>query len=105
MEGERKLLDIDAILTQGHLVLKLGGTEYIVNDVPIEDFLKATNVTEEDRSPEKLRDQLAMLLGTDPVNLKGIGIKGMSYALLEIKKWVTEPLGDIVPSDSHADGK
>lgn len=84
-----KKVDIDTILADTTLELVLGGNTYIIIDIALETFLKASkDIGEGDN--EELHKQLAILLDVEIDNIRHIGFKAAGLALNEIKKWVLD---------------
>ncbi|MCD6262280.1 MAG: hypothetical protein J7J52_04590 [Deltaproteobacteria bacterium] len=85
----KKMVDIDALLGENKLVLKLSGKEYEVKDIGLDVFLKALKV-DENAGFEVFHKQLACILGVDQEELKGIGLKAASLAMSEIRNWILD---------------
>ena len=81
-------VDIDALLGTEQLELTMKGKTYIVDDVPLELFLNLTNADQQD--PEFMHKTLAKLLGVDIEEIRAIGFRAASMAIVEIHKWVME---------------
>jgi len=84
------MIDIDALLAQGNLELKLGGHVYKINDIPLTAFLDTLN--EGSGNPKELHKQLALILNVeeDDEHLKTVGMKACALALQEVRKWLTD---------------
>jgi len=83
------MVDIDALLGENKLVLKLSGKEYEIEDIGLDVFLGALKV-DENAGFEVFHKQLARILGTDQEELKGIGLKAASLAMSEIRNWILD---------------
>ena len=103
-----KSVNIDDLLAENELTLTMGGKEYIVKDIALDNFLKIMKAADEEKpNPELIFDQLALFFRVDKKELRGIGIKAAGLALNEINLWMTaagEDLGvDVTSSDGGAD--
>ena len=81
-------VDIDALLGDAQLELTIKGKMYKVDDVPLELFLNLTKADQED--PEFLHKTLSKLLGVDIEEVRSLGFRAASLAIVEIQKWVME---------------
>jgi len=84
----KKTVDIDAIIADNLLELVLGGTTYIVQDVPMDVFLKATNVLDDGEEGTAAHRQLAFMLGVEVAEIKTVGLRAAAMALDEIRTWM-----------------
>lgn len=81
-------VDIDVLLGDAQLELTMKGKTYVVDDVPLELFLNLANADQND--PEFVHKTLARLLGVDIEEVRSIGFRAASLAIVEIQKWVME---------------
>lgn len=81
-------IDIDALLGDAQLELKIKERMYTVKDVPLELFLNITNADQND--PEFMHKSLAGLLDVGIEEVRSIGFRAASMAIIEIQKWVME---------------
>jgi len=86
-------VDIDALLADSVLELKILGKTYMVEDIPLSIFLKASQ-TGGDQDVGQLHEQLALILGVKKEDLKNLGLRASSLTLDEIRKWVMQSKGN-----------
>ncbi len=85
----KKHVSIDDLLAENELTLTIGGKEYVVRDVQMESFLKATKMNDEVARPEMIYEQLALFFNVDIEEVKTMGMRAAGLASREINKWMT----------------
>lgn len=88
-----KSVDVDTLLAESELELKLGGRIYKIKDVPMTTFMTVSK-KDAKRDPDLPHKQLASILGVKVEILKTgstkVGIKAAGLALGAIMKWLAE---------------
>jgi hypothetical protein len=84
-----KKIDIDTILADDALEITLGGKTYVVSDVKMDVFLKASRANEDDENLDGVFQQLADILGAEVKDLD-IGLRAAGIALKKITEWIYE---------------
>lgn len=100
-----KSVDVDALLAESELELRLGGKTYKIKDVPMTTFLTVSK-EEAKKDPDLPHKQLGTMLKVKPETLKkdGVGIKAAGLALGAIMKWLAER-GDEEEPKQEGEGK
>jgi len=83
-------VDVDALIAGNSLELTLKGKVYVVVDVPMESFLKATSVLDEEgeETGTAAHRQLAFMLGVEVDDIKDVGLRAAAVALTKIREWM-----------------
>lgn len=91
----KQTVDINDILASNKLELVLKEKLYIIKDIPMEVFLQSQK-TPSDNSDIKsvLHHQLALVLDVDVEELQDLGVRAVTIALAEIRKWVMQPIDE-----------
>lgn len=99
-----KQVDVDALLAESELVLKLAGKEFKVKDVPMATFMK-TAKGDMEKDKNLLHKQLASILDVKVEELKGVGIKAAGLALNAVREWLTDTSPDVEPEKEKGASK
>lgn len=91
-----KQVDVDAILAENELELKLAGRKFKVKDVPMSTFMQ-TAKGDMEKDKDLLHKQLALILGVDRKEFKDVGIKAAGLALSAIREWLIDTAPEEVP--------
>lgn len=104
----KKRVDIDELLGQDQLELKVGDKIYEVKDVPLDVFLEISsmpdNMEEGEQNLKIMHTQLAQLLGTEFDDVKHLGFRAAALCIKEITQWVygqAEDIGGSGPTGSN----
>ncbi len=84
----KKQVNIDDLLAENELTLTIGGKDYVIRDIQMETFLKATQTSDGDVGPEAIYEQLALFFDADLEEIKKIGMRAAGLASREINKWM-----------------
>jgi len=91
----KKQVNIDDLLAENELTLTIGGKDYVVRDVQMESFLKATKMNDEEMGPEMIFEQLALFFDVDIAEVKTMGMRAAGLASREINKWMIKEADDM----------
>ena len=84
----KRSVDIDVLLGEDILELKLGGKTYEIKDVSLSVFLMANKSDSE--KGDILHKQLATILGVHKKEIEDLGLRAVAFALKEVRNWITE---------------
>lgn len=91
-----KQVDVDTLLAENELELMLSGKKFKVRDVPMSTFMEAAK-SDVEKGKDPLHKQLALILGVEEKELKGVGIKAAGLALNAVREWLVGTSGDEEP--------
>jgi len=88
----RKTVDVDQVILNDVLILKLGGIEYEIIDVPLHIFELAMTMKDDESTTDHFYNQLSYVLGISVEDVKsaGIGIRAAQIAMAEVRNFILD---------------
>lgn len=92
----KKHVSIDDLLAENELTLTINGKDYVVCDIQMDAFLKATQMRDgDDMDQGAIYGQLALFFNADLEDIKQIGIRAAGLAIREINAWMQKETEDM----------
>ena len=85
---QKEVIDINVILENSILELKMGDEVYVVKDVPLEVLLQSMEPEKGDRPIEILHRQFSKIVNVPYDSIKHLGLKSVTLAIEEIRRWM-----------------